>query len=828
MTVGIVLIDFQNDFKHIINDVLLQNIRDLIKNARNHKFIIIWVHAEYDVLTDNVDNKIVPTHSNARKKLCVKGSLGIEFIQEIKDLMSSSAVTFNEQSRTKISDNDMEFIICKKHYSCFVNSDLQTIISKKHIQELIFAGITTNTCVFHSIQDSLKCKNIFKTTLAIDCTNAVKEKLVMSTCDNIKLLGGQVKTNAELFAEWTHARFGEGDSSIMYDVLLLDDIPSFVDLKNEITWNTMNQHGNAVPRLVAIQGTLYCNNIHINDNNNHALIPLYRHPADEQPELVPWTPLCEKLQKIVSKIMGQDFNHALIQYYRNGEDNIGPHTDKTLDILRGSSIVNLSFGSSRNMTFRKKGDKSKKVKIVLRNNSLLCLGWETNKKWLHAIHPDKRCTKIKDDDEIYNNQERISFTFRSIATFLDTSTGNILGQGASKINNVISTDDIISKDVQRMFECFHTENSTNDFDWDKHYGMGFSNHNVKWKPLIINSENLANIESILESQEQLRIQHSKIIAKQSSIIIPKCSSSFGTIENIGTIVERSKVHFTLYVVNGSIPNWRVLILLYEYKIHCNVKRLFVMCDPRQTKSGEYLKLNPRGVTPTLVVSTSIPKNANPHHISPLQEDDKVLTESWAIMRFVERYGISANDIQMNDIPANDIPANDIPANDIPANDIPANDTLTCDTLTNDILMNEIWSRSKMEALAYSSDDLRKAYKPMEVLFSKECISEEKKEFAKKSLQNVKTELRIWEDHFQKIHDPKAFINGTNVFTFADAAIFPVFAYLVHRGLKLMPIYPNIQRYYDMVFNRESVQMAHPHGWNKIGKVDIFKLCEELQ
>lgn len=93
----------------------------------------------------------------------------------------------------------------------------------------------------------------------------------------------------------------------------------------------MNHKGSQVPRLISIQGDL----------GPDGEQPLYRHPADEQPELVSWTPMALASRDIVAERVGQPFNHALIQKYRSGRDNIGEHADKTLDILLGLTIDSL-------------------------------------------------------------------------------------------------------------------------------------------------------------------------------------------------------------------------------------------------------------------------------------------------------------------------------------------------------------------------------------------------------------------------------------------------------------------------------------------------------
>ena len=67
-----------------------------------------------------------------------------------------------------------------------------------------------------------------------------------------------------------------------------------------------------MPRLVAIQGELEANGAE----------PLYRHPADEQPKLVPFTPFVDAVRKAVQAATGQRINHVLVQWYKSGTDYI--------------------------------------------------------------------------------------------------------------------------------------------------------------------------------------------------------------------------------------------------------------------------------------------------------------------------------------------------------------------------------------------------------------------------------------------------------------------------------------------------------------------------
>ena len=67
--------------------------------------------------------------------------------------------------------------------------------------------------------------------------------------------------------------------------------------------------------------------------------PIYRHPSDTTPLLLEFTPTVKRIRDHVSSLLHQPLNHVLIQWYRNGNDYIAEHADKTVDIVRGSAII---------------------------------------------------------------------------------------------------------------------------------------------------------------------------------------------------------------------------------------------------------------------------------------------------------------------------------------------------------------------------------------------------------------------------------------------------------------------------------------------------------
>jgi nicotinamidase-related amidase/alkylated DNA repair dioxygenase AlkB len=291
-------------------------------------------------------------------------------------------------------------------------------------------------------------------------------------------------------------QIGDGDSSIEYN-LLSDDVRDIINsslplsktifhgLYNEVQWQKMFHATGEVPRLVAVQGQIEA------DGSK----PVYRHPSDQSPPLLPFTAKVKLVKEAAEKVVGHPLNHVLIQLYRDGKDYISEHSDKTLDIVRGSKIVNASFGAKRTMRLRRKrkpkyldrGEKSETVsgeaaeqresqRIPMPHNSLFVLGLETNRWWLHGINADKRLVAERDEEELAYDGMRISLTFRHIGTFLSADEKKIWGQGAKNKSQdqAASVIDGDKNESEQVIIAFGKENHEDEtFDWDQAYGGGF-------------------------------------------------------------------------------------------------------------------------------------------------------------------------------------------------------------------------------------------------------------------------------------------------------------------------------------------------------------------
>ena len=320
---------------------------------------------------------------------------------------------------------------------------------------------------------------------------------------------------------------GEGDSRIFHDLLaspLKDNV--FDMLKEEVQFQTMLHRGGEVPRLVAVQGQL----------TEDGSMPVYRHPADESPPLLPFSPTVLKIKGQVERVLGHPVNHVLIQYYRDGQDYISEHSDKTLDIARHSSIANVSLGAQRAMTLRtKKSANDQKFpvpesdnntrpdakeplatlpprhtqRIPMPHNSMFILGPKTNMRWLHGIRQDRRLSTEKSAAEVSHNGERISLTFRQIGTFLHPRSNLIWGQGARSKSKDVAGQVIGggTPEAEKMVAAFGRENQESEFDWDTVYGDGFDALDIVMKSGVVKgmttTDSANRVETLSTAPENL-------------------------------------------------------------------------------------------------------------------------------------------------------------------------------------------------------------------------------------------------------------------------------------------------------------------------------------
>ena len=115
-----------------------------------------------------------------------------------------------------------------------------------------------------------------------------------------------------------------------------------------------------------------------------------------------WTTDLIMIREKIYKELNIDFNSVLVNYYRNGMDSMGWHSDDEKELGPNPTIASISLGSERDLVFRNKINKEV-LPIPQTHGCLILIDGKTQKNWQHAI---KKTRKVIGP--------RINLTFRNI------------------------------------------------------------------------------------------------------------------------------------------------------------------------------------------------------------------------------------------------------------------------------------------------------------------------------------------------------------------------------------------------------------------------------
>ena len=128
--------------------------------------------------------------------------------------------------------------------------------------------------------------------------------------------------------------------------------------------------------------------------------PAYKYSNIQWPSLeVP-----EFLQQIadeVAQYSNFEFNAALLNYYRDGSDSMGWHSDDEPEIDQ-KCIASLSLGATRKFKVRSRSDHSNQREFLLEHGSLLVMN-DFQRNWQHCVPKTKKV-----------DAPRLNITFRRI------------------------------------------------------------------------------------------------------------------------------------------------------------------------------------------------------------------------------------------------------------------------------------------------------------------------------------------------------------------------------------------------------------------------------
>lgn len=147
----------------------------------------------------------------------------------------------------------------------------------------------------------------------------------------------------------------------------------YLDLLREIPWQQDNikvfgkEH--AQPRLTALFG---------NDAKQYSYSNITMQPK-------PWNLLLQKIKYHVESVAEINFTTVLLNYYRDGKDSNGWHSDNEKELGLNPTIASVSLGSERMFQLKHNTDPSLRQNILLENGSLLIMKGATQHHWKHQI-----------------------------------------------------------------------------------------------------------------------------------------------------------------------------------------------------------------------------------------------------------------------------------------------------------------------------------------------------------------------------------------------------------------------------------------------------------
>ena len=117
----------------------------------------------------------------------------------------------------------------------------------------------------------------------------------------------------------------------------------------------------------------------------------------------PFNFILKEIKTKIEEITEIKFTTVLLNFYRDGSDSNGWHSDDEKELGENPLIASISLGAERTFRLRHKKDKTQKKNLILQHGSLLIMKGETQHHWQHCIPKSKKDIK-----------PRINLTFRVI------------------------------------------------------------------------------------------------------------------------------------------------------------------------------------------------------------------------------------------------------------------------------------------------------------------------------------------------------------------------------------------------------------------------------
>jgi alkylated DNA repair dioxygenase AlkB len=103
----------------------------------------------------------------------------------------------------------------------------------------------------------------------------------------------------------------------------------------------------------------------------------------------PWTKTLRAIKEHLERFSGEKFNSCLLNYYHDGSEGMGWHSDNEVMMKKNAAIASISLGATRKFNFRHKAS-NETQSVFLESGSLIMMKGEVQTYWKHKLPVSKK------------------------------------------------------------------------------------------------------------------------------------------------------------------------------------------------------------------------------------------------------------------------------------------------------------------------------------------------------------------------------------------------------------------------------------------------------
>ena len=181
---ALVIVDMQNDFvlpnaPQSVRGALqiIPNLQKVLRFFREKKLPVF--HAIREYRADGSDIEKTRLVGFLKQSYCVPNTQGVQIIQELSPI-------------------DGEYRIIKNRFSAFMQTELDFILRRLEVQEIVVCGIQYPNCIRATVFDAIALG--YDVTLIRDATGAQTKEVAKANIDDMKNINVECITTKEILA----------------------------------------------------------------------------------------------------------------------------------------------------------------------------------------------------------------------------------------------------------------------------------------------------------------------------------------------------------------------------------------------------------------------------------------------------------------------------------------------------------------------------------------------------------------------------------------------------------------------------------------------------